>query len=444
MSSVKRLVPTLQHLFTTVAEEAARDTGCHQRASGKFSGASLCQTLVFGVLEQPLPHLRSWCQAAAGLGIGVSPQAIDQRLNARTAAMLEQVLGHAITEKIAGDPAVIPLLARFNGVYLQDCSQLQLPAALAACWPGCGNQTGETAMVKLGVRLEVTRGMLQGPVVVPGRTDDRATASQLPPLPPRSLRLADLGFFDLREFGRLADAGSYYLSRLQIGTALFTPEGTRLGLRSLLTRDAPSVVDHAILLGQTARLACRLIALRVPAAVAAQRRRRMRQDARRRATPIDPDRLALADWTILVTNVPGRLLTALEALVLLRIRWQIERLFQGWKSGSRQIGVWRTTQPDKLRCEFFAKLLAAVVEHWLLATTCWELPDRSLDQARRAIRAFAPALLGALATARRLRGVLADLARRCQNACRIPPRSRHPAAFQLLLDPQLLEGWLMA
>jgi hypothetical protein len=444
MSSVKRLVPTLQHLFTTVAEEAAHASGCCQRASGKFSGASLCQTLVFGVREQPLPHLRSWCQAAGGLGIRVSPQAIDQRLNARTAAMLEQVLGHAVTEKIAGDPAAIPLLARFNGVYLQDCSQLQVPAPLAACWPGCGNQTGETATVKLGVRLEMTRGILQGPVVVPGRTDDRATVASLAPLPPRSLRLADLGFFDLREFGRLADAGSFYLSRLQIGTAVFTPEGTRRCLRALLTRQAPAVVERAILLGQTARLACRLIALRVPSEVAAQRRRRIRKDARRRGTPIDPDRLALAGWTILVTNVPATLLSATEAQVLLRLRWQIERLFKGWKSGSRQIGVWRTTQPDKLRCEFFAKLLAAVVEHWLLAAACWELPDRSLDQARQAIRAFAPALLGALATARRLRGVLIDLARRCQAACRIVPRSRQPAAFQLLRDPQLLEGWLMA
>jgi hypothetical protein len=444
MGSVQRLVPTLQHLFTTVAEEAARASGCCQRASGKFTGATLCQSLVFGVLEQPLPHLSSWCQAAAGLGIRVSPQAVDQRLNARTAAMLEQVPSRAVVEVIAAEPVAIPLLQRFGGVYLQDCTQLAVPLALAESWPGCGNQTGQTATVKLGVRLEVTRGLLQGPVVVPGRTDDRATATQLPPLPRRSLRIADLGFFDLRELGRHAEAGGFYLSRLQIGTAVFTPEGTRLCLRALLNRHAPAVVDRAILLGQRARLPCRLLAIRVPPAVAAQRRRRIRAEARRRGTPIDPDRLALAAWTILVTNVPATLLSALEAQVLLRIRWQIERLFKGWKSGSRQIGVWRTTQPDKLRCEFFAKLLAAVLEHWLLVTTCWQLPDRSLDQARQAIRAFAPALLGALTMAHRLRGVLADVARRCQAVCRIPPRSRHPAAFQLLLDPQLIEVWLMA
>jgi hypothetical protein len=444
MSSVARLVPPLQHLFTTVAEEAAQTSRCCQRASGTFTGATLCQTLVFGVLEQPLPHLSTWCQAAAGLGIEVKRQAIDQRLNARTASMLEQVLEQAIGTKIAGDAAAIPLLARFHGVYLQDCTQLQVPAALAACWPGCGNQTGETAMVKLGIRLEMSHGILQGPVVVPGRTDDRATLAQLAPLPPGSLRIADLGFFDLQEFARLDEAESYYLSRLQMGTAVFTPEGTRLGLSSLLTPQAPAVVDRPILLGQRARLACRLIAVRVPPEVAAERRHRMREEAKRRNTPIDPERLALADWTILVTNVPATLLRPLEALVLLRVRWQIELLFKGWKSGSRQLGVWRTTQPDKLRCEFFAKLLAAVVEHWLLAVTCWEVPDRSLEQARQAIRAFAPALLGALASARRLRSVLGDLARRCQTACHIPSRSRHPAAFQLLRAPQLLEDWLVA
>ena len=39
-------------------------------------------------------------------------------------------------------------------------------------------------------------------------------------------------------------------------------------------------------------------------------------------------RLRLADWTIVLTNVPQEMLTVEEALVLVRARWQIE-LF--WK-----------------------------------------------------------------------------------------------------------------
>lgn len=443
MASVERLAPTLQQLFSTVAEEAARATGCIQRPTGKFTGASLCQTLVFGVLEQPLPHLRSWCQAAAGLGIAVTPQALDQRLNARTAAMLEAVLAQAITQAVQAQGETVPLLERFCGVYLQDCTQLALPSTLAEQWPGCGNQNGETASVKLGVRLEVSRGQLQGPVLVPGRVHDRAAVADLPPLPARSLRIADLGFFSLAELAAHAARGAYYLTRIQAGTTVFTADGRKHTLLALLQQQRGRVVDLPVQLGASQRLPCRLLAVPVPATTAAQRRTRLLEDGERRGQPVPPERLALAAWTILATNVPPDQLTVTEALVLARLRWQIELLFKGWKTGSRHIATWRTTHPDKLRCELFAKLLAAVVEHWLLVTTCWALPDRSLEQARLAIRSFAAALLGALASARQLRQVLGALARRCQTVCRIPPRSGRPPAFQLLRQPELLEAWLM-
>jgi hypothetical protein len=42
--------------------------------------------------------------------------------------------------------------------------------------------------------------------------------------------------------------------------------------------------------------------------------------------------LAVADWTILVTNMPSNMLTADEALTVMRTRWQIELIFKLWKS----------------------------------------------------------------------------------------------------------------
>ena len=61
-------------------------------------------------------------------------------------------------------------------------------------------------------------------------------------------------------------------------------------------------------------------------------------------------RLALADWTILVTNVPLALLTLAEALVLLRARWQIERLFALWKQHGH-LDQTRSGKPWRVLCE---------------------------------------------------------------------------------------------
>lgn len=49
-----------------------------------------------------------------------------------------------------------------------------------------------------------------------------------------SLSIADLGYFSLPRFVARREMGSYTLSRLQAGTALFTPEGEALCLELVL------------------------------------------------------------------------------------------------------------------------------------------------------------------------------------------------------------------
>ena len=52
----------------------------------------------------------------------------------------------------------------------------------------------------------------------------------------------------------------------------------------------------------------------------------------RREKPISQKRLALVAWTILVSNVPAEILSLRQAMILIRVRWQVELLFKLWKS----------------------------------------------------------------------------------------------------------------
>lgn len=115
MTSLTHVARALQHVLTTVAEDAARATGCVQRRRA-FSGARWVQTLVFGCLSTPLPSLPDLVQTAAALGVRVTPQAIAQRFTAATVACLGQVLTSAVTAVVTADPVAIPLLQRFAGV----------------------------------------------------------------------------------------------------------------------------------------------------------------------------------------------------------------------------------------------------------------------------------------------------------------------------------------
>jgi Transposase DDE domain len=437
MLSVRTVSRHLHHLLTTTADEAARATGCVRRTR-RFTGATLCQTLVLGWLGTPGATLDQLCQMAAACGVRIRPQGLARRFTPAASEMLKQVLDAAIEQVLATEPVTLSLLQRFAGVYLQDCTVITLPPALTSVWSGCGDATedGHTAVLKLGVRLDLLHGTLHGPVLAAGRTHDRRAVDALPALPAHSLRLADLGFFSLRDLAAQDRAGCYWLTRLQAGTAVFLSTGHRWELATLLARQGTGLTEWAVEVGVTERLACRLIAVPVPAAVADQRRRRMKDEARRRGQAVTADRLRLASFTVLLSNVPPDLLTPAEALVLARARWQIELLFKCWKSDG-QIDTWRSQQPDRILCEVYAKLIGLIIQQWVLLTSGWEDPRRSLRKAATAVRTAAFTLALTIRQLRRLTATLRALALPLQAGARLQTRRAHPSTSQLLEHPDL-------
>lgn len=437
MLSVRTVSRHLHHLLTTTADDAAHTSGCVRRTR-RFSGATFCQTLVFGWLATPAATLDQLCQMAAACGVRIRPQGLARRFTPAAALMLRQVLDTAVEQVLATEPVAVPLLQRFNGVYLQDCTVLTLPPALAAIWSGCGDATsdGHTAVLKLGVRFDLCQGTLHGPVLAAGRTHDRTAVAALPPLPAGSVRLADLGFFSLRELAAQDRAQRYWLTRIQTGSALFDAAGRRWELAELLEQHVTGLMELAVEVGVAVRLACRLIAAPVPDKVANQRRRRMKAEAHRRGQAVTADRLRLAAFTVFLTNVPAALLTGSEALVLARARWQIELLFKCWKATGR-VDEWRSQQPYRILCEVYAKLIGIVIAHWVMLTAGWEDPRRSLAKAAATVREAAFTLALTIRAPRRLTDTLQALALPLQAGCRKQSRRAKPSTPQLLDHPDL-------
>jgi DDE family transposase len=437
MWTVTQVSQTLQCLVTTTANQLARETGFVQRAS-KVTGATFVQTLLFGWLNNPQATLQQLAQMAGSVGVAISPQGLDQRFTPTAAGFLQRLLEAAVTHVVTAHPVTIPLIQRFAGVYLLDSSTIVLPDELSQVWRGCGgNQAQHTqAALKLQVQLDVSTGALRGPWLQDGRGADQAAPNQTT-FPPGALRLADLGYFSLAVLHELSTAGGSWLSRLHLHTHVFDQTGTCLDVLLWLSKQQVGTHDLPIALGAQDRLNARLLAVRVPAQVAQQRRRRLRKQARRKGQTPSQRHLALADWTVLVTNVPADLLSLEEALVLLRARWQVELLFKLWKSLGR-LDESRSAQPWRRLCELYAKMLALLVQHWLLVLSCWQYPDRSLTQAAQTIQRYATSLALALRSRKRLGEVLASIQQCLQTGCRITRRRQHPCTYQLLLDSSIL------
>jgi hypothetical protein len=426
----------MQHVLTTAAQSA--DTKLHYTKrpdQAKFSASTLVQTLVLGWLAHPDATVEQLSQSAARVGVDVTAQAIDQRFTLATAALLQQVLSASLQHLIASDGLSIPILQRFTGVRIHDSTTIVLPDALAELWAGCGGSTPThtASALKCGVQLDLLTGALSGLDLADGRASDQRLGVQQAPLPKGSLRLADLGFYDLGVLGSLSAAEVYWLSKLEPTALISDATHSNCPLLAFVT----SLGDLAqwegqVWVGRGRRLRARLMVKRVPQEVADQRRRRIRKSARDKGHNPSAVALALAAWTILITNIPAEMVSLEEALIVVKVRWQIELLFKLWKSQGR-VDRWRTEKAARIMCEVYAKLLALVLQQWVLAVSCWMYPDRSLVKAAQVVRDHAVELASSRARPERLEEVLETIQRVLKRTARMNTRLKHPNTYQLLL-----------
>jgi hypothetical protein len=433
MGTIAQISTAMKYVLEEVAEKKGRETGFVKRKV-KLDGKSFVQTMVFGVLGEPELSYTEMSQTAGKVGVTITPQGLEQRFTPAASELMKAVLSAAVGQAIEGSSTRIPILQRFAGVYVRDSSVISLPSVWEEQWPGVGSQQGGSAGLKLHVSLNYASGELQGPVITNARVHDRQSPFHAQEVPPGGLKMADLGFFDLDQFAIDQAAGVYWLSRYKTGTVVLNPEGQRIDLLHLL--QGVDHLDLPIRLGNEHGLPCRLLAQRVPQEVADQRRRRLHQYAVRKQVAVSPLSLALADWTLLITNVPAEMLSLKEALILYGVRWQIELLFKLWKQHAK-IDEWRSLNPDRILCEVYAKLIAVIILHWNLILSFWTLPERSLFKAAQLVQHFAPLFAASLANAECLQNCLQFLQSGLTSACRLNSRRKHPNTYQLLLalDP---------
>lgn len=432
MSSVASLSKQLFHVLEERADIVAKATGCVQRKR-KFSGASLLQTLVFGWHQHPDASLEQLASTAAVGDVLVTDTAVHKRFTPQAAKFLHAMLEEACSLVVqAAHDVPLPLLRRFSAVILEDSSSLSLPNELAEIWRGCGgNQDHTAAAVKLHVRWERKRGRLWGPKLTDGRASDRRSPLNAEPVEPGSLSVKDLGYFNLAHIVQRRRAGAYTLTRWQAGTALFTPAGKALRVQSVLPQRVGQMKQLQVLVGATAWHPMRVLLLKVPKKVGDQRRKDLLADAQRRGQSLSAETLRLADWTILLTDVPAKRLRFEEALVLLRERWQMELLYKLWKADGL-IDEWRTENPWRVLCELYAKLLGLLLQHWLIVLFAWHDPQRSLVKLAQVVRDTSWVLMDALAGHRSVRSALRLIGRRMRSGCQMNKRKKHPNSAQLL------------
>jgi hypothetical protein len=428
----------LQQVFGEIAELASRESGVIERQR-KFDAHSLSKTFVLGFLQNPHASDEELAQMAAQCGAEVTAQAIDQRHSPAMVAFLESQFRQAVKLVIGSEKTLAPILERFTSVTLLDSSTITLPDEMQERFRGCGGSYGGgAAAMKLQVEFDLRSGALSHVQIEPGRSPDGATDRQRARRGEGSLRISDLGYFNVAVFAEMVAENEHFLSRLQFGTAVLTPDGQPVELLRWLGQQAGRFVDQPVLLGKAQRLPCRLIAWRLPEKQAKERRRKLRQETLdKRGQEPCAERLAWCDWTILVTSVPQNLLRPEEAVVLYRARWQIEILFKRWKSQDL-VAVLSGSTSVRQMVRVWSRLLGAVIQHWLLVAGVWGDATKSWGKVCEAVRPFVGRIAAGLPRWPELQRALTDLGRALAKTCRRNKRGKSGTA-ELLNDVRLLD-----
>jgi hypothetical protein len=392
-------------------------------------------------------------------GSAISPQAVQQRFTPASVTLLRQVLEALMQherdtlfpepdslKREPKDSHRASWLTAFSRIWVRDSTVLTLPQEMHDQWPGCGGATGVSAGLKVSVLWDWQCGALAPLHISAASVNDQGLLLERPACDiaqgwehEGEMHLFDLGYFCVEWMEQLHRQGDFFCCRYKAGTHVYTSPHQSQAL-SLVQRLAqvPASQTHCqwqVWLGRKQRLPCRLIARRVPEAVAIERRAKHQALCKRKRRALRPERLELCDWNLWLTNAPQERLDCSQVEVLYRVRWQIERLFRLWKE-TLWVDQWSSRKPERILCEIYAKLIGA----WLtqqLSTFCQgRAPDRSMLHCAQAIMGQAMALLTHLRFGQALKRTLHALQRACQVAAKVQKRRRRPATFQRIIQVQ--------
>lgn len=319
--------------------------------------------MTVGQLGMKHPSLAGMVEA---IKVKMSREGMHRRFSAAAVVFMKMCYEYVLNQKIASIPFIhSELLQPFKRILIVDSTSWDINPALKAVLPGCGGDASE-ANCKLQVCYEYKQGALSFVEILPGNTPDNAYTAHLPKhVQCGDLLLVDLGYFCLKTFHLICERGAYFLSRLLIGTGLFDPKtAAPIDLHRILKKVKGNLYEMRVLMGgkKGTQVHCRLVCQRVNSEVANERRNKLKENARKKGRIPSQNHLILADWILMVTNVPEEWLPAELVRPFYSLRWQIELLFKQMKT-VLCVHESNTSKEHRLRCEIYGKLIMAVLIH---------------------------------------------------------------------------------
>lgn len=224
------------------------------------------------------------------------------------------------------------LFSPFSKIYLQDSTVISLPDVLQKYYKG----SVSTGKQKSSIRIQAVYSLFEGFELFKTSSftdnDQKASKDILEITRKGDLVIRDLGYHVLKVFRGIALKKAFFLSRYHQGAKAYDVDTQHeVNLIKLFSKNKSGIVDINVLMGKKEQLPCRLVAVKIPTHVSAERKRKAKNDRDKRLNHSN-EYYKLLEWSIYITNIDSDMWGWKEILQAYKTRWYIEIVFKGWKS----------------------------------------------------------------------------------------------------------------
>jgi len=249
------------------------------------------------------------------------------------------------------------LFKSFGKVLLQDSTTLRLPQILSALFPGNHSRGVQKAVARIQSIFDIkAMRFINFTLGAFTQNDQSASGSILRLVKKGDLVIRDLGYFSLAVFEKLIKAEVHFLSRLRFGVTITDKGGQHILLKDLLKQKRGT--DKWVYIGSEKKVLVRLVMIPVPAAQAAEKIRKAKQDRDARLNHTK-EYYEWLRFNVYITTVGKDVWTAQQVYKAYKVRWQIEIIFKSWKSGFNLQHILHEgcTDENRVRVAIFLMLL---------------------------------------------------------------------------------------
>ena len=356
-------------------EEIARETGFVKR-KGKIKAYEFVCLCSFMNVEVARNTLVTLCtKLSAKIGIVISSQALDQRLNEMCVAFLKKIFEKLLHQTITNNTCISSIWDKyFKRIRILDSTSFQVPESYKNTYPGSGG-CSQPSGVKIQLEYELKSGNLINVDVGAGSENDNTFGSKIrDTIKVGDLILRDLGYFSFEDFLDIEKREAFYISRLKPNIAVYiesndieyykngAPKKSSLFKRIFISEIMKQMSDGEhyeikdAYIGREKKLKPRIILYKLTKEQLEKRSEKCKQNAKKKGIEKNDNTIELLGISMYITNINQEILSGEQIHEFYSLRWQIEIIFKTWKSIFHIHGV-KQVKIERFQCQLYGKLI---------------------------------------------------------------------------------------